>query len=102
LTDVGIELNEITPTFIRDNLREISSGIEFPVALSEIPIAMLAKRSWFLEIVAYCADEGEDYTLIDGLPLELTLEQKYMLLELTHYLTTLLIFSYFKIEKTFF
>ena len=76
LSNIGIELGEITPDFIRNTLIEDSSDIEFPVALSKIPISMLAKHGWFLEVLTYCADEGKDYSQVAGLPLELTLDQK--------------------------
>lgn len=35
---------------------------------------MLNKKECFLEILKYCADNGENYNLLDGLPLELRLD----------------------------
>jgi hypothetical protein len=40
-----------------------------------MPIGMLREKEWFLEILKYCADNGEDYNILDGLPLELTLNR---------------------------
>ena len=75
LSNAGVELGEITPDFIRNTLRENSKDIDFPIALSEMSIIMLAKYTWFLEVLTYCADEGEDYSKVDSLPLELTLNK---------------------------
>jgi len=71
-----INLSEITPLFIRDYLEKVSEDITFPIALSNISILMLSKKSWFLEVVKYCADKGTNYNLIRNLPLELTLDGK--------------------------
>jgi len=71
-----INLSEITPLFIRDYLEKVSKNITFPIALSDISILMLSKKSWFLKVVKYCANKGENYNLIRNLPLELTLDSK--------------------------
>ena len=76
LTMIAVKLGEITPEFIRKTLEEKSKDIEFPIELSKIPIAMIAQKEWLLEVLKYCADEGKDYTELDDLPLELTLDQK--------------------------
>ncbi len=36
---------------------------------------MLSKKKWFLEVVKYCANSGENYNLIRNLPLGLTLNK---------------------------
>ncbi len=73
--NIGIELTEITSGYIRDYLSIESNTVEFPVSIDKVPIAMLSKKEWFLKILKYCADNGEDYNLLDGLPLELTLNR---------------------------
>ncbi|WP_457593029.1 DUF3883 domain-containing protein [Hydrogenimonas sp.] len=73
---VGIELIEITPEFLRDYLKEESKNIEFPITIEKIPITMLNKKEWLIEVLKYCADSEEDYSLLEGLPLELTLDSK--------------------------
>jgi len=73
----NITLNEITPLFIRNYLEEVSKEISsFPITLTDISISMLSTKNWFLEVVKYCADKGENYNLIRNLPLELTLDGK--------------------------
>ncbi len=73
----NINLNEITPLFIRNYLEKVSKEIlGFPISLTDIPILMLSTKSWFLEVVKYCADKGVNYNLIRNLPLELTLDGK--------------------------
>jgi len=74
--EISIELVELTPEYVREYLEEKSKALEFPVALEAISIVMLQKKEWLIEIIKYCADNGEDYSLIDGLPLELTLDGK--------------------------
>lgn len=76
LTNINVKLGEINPEFIRKTLEEKSKDIKFPIELSKMPIAMIAQKEWFLEVLKYCADEGKDYTKLDNLPLELTLDQK--------------------------
>ncbi|MDA3970511.1 MAG: DUF3883 domain-containing protein [Desulfobulbaceae bacterium] len=78
LRDIGTDLVEITPEFIRDYLYNESKELEFPFALGNMPIAMLSKKEWLLSILVFCAqaDEDKDYTLLEGLPLELTRDNK--------------------------
>jgi len=71
-----INLNEITPSFIRDYLKKESKDVNFPILLTDIPISMLSTKKWFLEVLKYCADKRENYNLIRNLPLELTLDNK--------------------------
>lgn len=71
--DVDIELTQITSDYIRNYLNKESNTMEFPVGIDKMPIAMLSKKESFLEILKYCADDGENYNLLDGLPLELRL-----------------------------
>ena len=71
LKKIGIDIQKITPKYIREYLKEEQRNINFPILLNEIPIKMLSKKAWFLEVLKYSADKGEDYTLLDGLPLEL-------------------------------
>ncbi len=73
-SDIGIELTEITPEFLRDYLKEESKNIQFPIAIDNMPIAMLQKKEWLIEVLKFCAGD-EKYDLIDGLPLELTLDK---------------------------
>jgi len=68
-----VQLTEINSEYIRDYLKEISTDIDFPVELNNIPLPMLSKKDWLLEIIKYCANNGEDYSSLNGLPLELTL-----------------------------
>ena len=76
--DIGTDLEEITPEFIRDYLDTESEELEFPIALEDMPIAMLSKKEWMLSILIFCAEarEDRDYTHLTGLPLELTLDNK--------------------------
>jgi len=37
---------------------------------------MLQKKEWFIEVLNYCADNKEDYSLLEKLPLKLTLDNK--------------------------
>lgn len=71
--NIDIKLTEVTNQYIRGYLIEESKTIKFPIAFDGISIFMLSKKEWLLEILKYCADNGEDYSLINGLPLELTL-----------------------------
>gem|GEM_PF-1793901 len=68
-----IDIQEITPEFIRNNLYYASKEIEFPILFEEIPFEYLSKKNWFLEVLKYCADKGEDYSKIEGLPFKLAL-----------------------------
>jgi len=79
--EVDVELIEITPEFIRDYLQEKSEDITFPIAIKKIPITMLQKKEWLIEIIKYCADNGEDYSLLGGLPIELTLNKSIYTVE---------------------
>lgn len=76
LSDVGTDLNEITPEFIRDYLTRESEELVFPISLEQMPIEMLSKKPWFLAILIFCAEADEDYSLLEGLPLELDLNNK--------------------------
>lgn len=78
LSDIGTDLVEITPEFIRGYLNDKSEELDFPFALEEIPITMLSKKDWLLSILIFCAEAGEDkdYTYLGGLPLELTCDNK--------------------------
>ena len=73
--NIDIKLTEITPNYVRSYLRQEANTLKFPKSLDEVPISMLSKKEWFLEILKYCADNGEDYNILDGLPLELTLNR---------------------------
>jgi len=73
--NIDIEFIEINSKHIRNYLEEESNTINFPIALNKISIPMLSKNAWLLEILKYCADNGEDYNLLDGLPFELTLDK---------------------------
>jgi len=72
--NVDIKLTEITSNYVRSYLSQESNTLKFPKFLDEVPISMLSKKEWLLEILNYCADNGEDYSLLKGLPLELTLD----------------------------
>jgi len=71
--NIDIKLTEINNEYIRDYLSEESQTVKFPIALNKMSIPMLSKKKWFIEILKYCADNGKDYNLLNGLPLELTL-----------------------------
>lgn len=73
--NIGIELTEITPNYIRSYLSIESNTVKFPASINKMPIVMLRKKEWFLEILKYCADNSEDYNLLDGLPFKLTLNR---------------------------
>lgn len=70
---IDIGLTEITSEYIRDYLKEESNTIAFPIEFDEVSICMLSNKEWLLEVVKYCANNGEDYSLLRELPLELTL-----------------------------
>lgn len=72
---IGIKLTEITSIYIRNYLSTESTNLEFPEFLDEIAIYMLSKKEYFLEVLKYCANNGEDYSLLKGLPFELTLDK---------------------------
>jgi len=78
LSHAGTDLTEITPEFIRDYLGAESEALEFPIALESMPIAMLSKKEWLLSILIFCAEaeEHKDYSSLEDLPLELTLDNK--------------------------
>ena len=78
LNAVGSELEEITPRFVRDYLNEEANKIEFPFILEKIPIKMLSKKDWLVRILIFCAEaNGEkNYSILAGLPFELTLDNK--------------------------
>lgn len=73
-SEVDIELIEITPEYIRNYLKEKSKNMKLPAVLEEIQITMLQKKESLIEIIKYCATSDEEYSLIDGLPLALTLD----------------------------
>lgn len=77
LNSIGGDLKEITPGFIRQYLANQSAKLELPIPLEEMPIAMLSKMEWLLLIFIFCAEDEEedkDYTHLEDLPLELTLD----------------------------
>lgn len=71
----GIDLKEITSELIRNFLTEESDGIDFPVPAKSISIVMLSEKEWLLKIFEYCAEaeEDENYSYLNDLPLGLTL-----------------------------
>ncbi len=71
---VGIELIEITPEYLRDYLKNESKDIDFPISMQDIPIKMLQEKEWFIEVLKYCVNNEEDNSLLEKLPLELTLD----------------------------
>jgi len=76
---IGINIQKITPEYVRKYLKQEQKNINFPIPLNEIPIKMLSKKEWFLEVLKYSAEKGEDYTSIESLPLELR-EDNYIFL----------------------
>lgn len=78
LSNVGTDLTEITPEFIRDYLTNESEELEFPFSLKNMPITMLSREEWLLSIFIFCAEaeEDKDYSYLEDLPLELTLDNK--------------------------
>jgi hypothetical protein len=78
LSDIGTDLEEINPEFIRVYLNNTSERLDFPFSFENMPIAMLSKKDWLLSIFIFCAeaDEDKDYTYLRDLPLELTCDNK--------------------------
>ena len=78
LSDVGTDLEEITPDLIRNYLTNESEELEFPLSLKNMPITMLSRKEWLLSILIFCAEaeEDRDYSYLADLPLELTLDNK--------------------------
>ena len=78
LSDVGSDLQEITPEFIRDYLNQQSEELVFPISFDHMPIEMLSKKEWLLSILIFCAEADVDrnYSLLEGLPLELGWDNK--------------------------
>lgn len=73
-SQVSIDLEEITPKYIREYLHKASESVRFPISIENITIPMLSSKSWLIDIINYCADEKEDYGLLDSLPLQLTMD----------------------------
>jgi len=71
---IDINLEEITPEFIREYLYATKENECFPTSIENISIPMLSSKSWLIDIINYCADEKEDYSLLDSLPLQLTMD----------------------------
>jgi hypothetical protein len=78
LSDIDINLKEITPELIHNYLFELSEEIDFPIAFDDMPIEMLSNKKWFLSVLEFCAEinEKRDYSILEGLPLELTFDNK--------------------------
>lgn len=78
LSDIGTDLEEVNPDFIRNYLNNTSEGLDSPFSFENMPIAMLSKKYWLLSILIFCAeaDEDKDYSYLEGLPLELTCDNK--------------------------
>ncbi len=74
LKNLKIDLPIIDPEYIRSYVNTLSETINFPVLLKDIEITMLSKKQWFIPISSYCANEGSDYSKLDGLPFQLTLD----------------------------
>ena len=74
---IGINIQKITPKYVRGYLKQEQKNINFPIPLNEIPIKMLSKKEWFLEVLKYSAEKGEDYSSVEALPLELS-EDNYI------------------------
>ena len=74
---VGVALKAITPSLIRDYLYSSISTNKFPVLQKNTEITMLSKKDWFISIMHYCvSDDKDDYSIIEGLPLQLTSDGK--------------------------
>lgn len=70
---VDTVLKAMTPSYIRDYLSIKMISSKFPVLQKNTEIMMLSKKDWFVSIVHYCAsDNAEDYSILEGLPLQLT------------------------------
>jgi hypothetical protein len=84
LKQSGNSISVITPSGIRDYLRKETAKIAFPHCLEDIPLAMLRQKKWFLSLVTYCAGNNQDYSLIEDLPLSLSIDGKVY--ESSHFL----------------
>ena len=83
LMDAGVELQEVTPEFIRDYLNEASDELMLPSAMDSFPITMLSKKEWLLSVLVFCAEAEEDknYSYLEGLPLQLTVDNNINIIE---------------------
>ncbi|WP_019029046.1 DUF3883 domain-containing protein [Colwellia piezophila] len=70
---IDLGLTSITPKYIRGYISKETDGVEFPILFGKSSIEMLNNRTWFKEILNYCSEDGSDYSLLDGLPFELRL-----------------------------
>jgi hypothetical protein len=77
-SEIEAELEIISPQQVRDYLTEEADNIEFPVDFNCIPIKMISKLEWLKSILIYCAeaDEDQDFSYLNSLPLELTIDNK--------------------------
>lgn len=71
-----IQIQEITPKLIRDYLHEYKKDLDYPVEILTLNSSMLSKKDWLIEILIFCSDNKKDFSLLDGLPLQLTLDNE--------------------------
>lgn len=71
---IGIKIIDLNDTYIRTYLANKSETMKFPQTLEDIDIPILRKKEWLIEVIKYCANDGEDYSLLDSLPIELTID----------------------------
>ncbi len=70
---IDIGLDEITPKFLREFLQKTAEVRSFPISMENVTIKMLANKAWLIDILNYCTGQEDNYELLNGLPLELTM-----------------------------
>ena len=73
---VDVTFQTVNPKLIREFLSQASTELMLPMQQKMIPIKMLSEKKWFIELLLFCSEDGEAYVKLDGLPLELTLDQR--------------------------
>ena len=71
-----INISEITPLYIRTYLNTYKECLSLPAKLSKLNSSMFSKKEWLLEIVLFCSENGEDLSLLENLPLQLTMDNE--------------------------
>ncbi|MCI2285148.1 hypothetical protein L3081_19360 [Colwellia sp. MSW7] len=102
--DIETELKIISPVQVRNFLTEEAENIEFPVDLNSIPITMISKLEWLKSILIYCAeaDDDQDFSYLDSLPLELTIDNKVNIISGNRLLDNSPRLSVFELDKSLF
>jgi len=72
---VDVAFQVVNPELIREFLNQASTELMLPMKQKMIPIKMLSEKKWLIELLFFCSEDGEAYIKLEGLPLELTLDQ---------------------------